>query len=185
MNTIQHTLNSNNPGWYALYTKFRHEFRVKEMLMVNNFDIFLPVTEVVRQWWDRKKRIQVPLFYCYIFVHCLMDKKAYYEILTTKGVVKVVGNRWPNLSRIPDYQIESIQIAINSRLHVNVLNELKKGDIAQINSGVLKGVQGILIRNNQQKSSLVISVDCMNRSLEVEVDCNNIQIDKVSEIKDC
>lgn len=185
MNNIQHTLNSDKPNWYALYTKFRHEFRVKEMLMAKDFDIFLPMTDVVRQWWDRKKRIQVPLFYCYIFVHCLMDKRAYYEILNTRGVIKVVGNQWPNLSRIPDHQIESINIALNSRLHVNVLNELKKGDIVQINSGVLEGVQGILIRNNQQKSSLVISVDCMNRSLEVEVDCNNIQIDKVSEIKDC
>ena len=178
-----HANSTKTSNWYALYTKFRHEFKVSQDLETSTIKTYLPVRNQVRQWCDRQKNIKVPLFYCYTFVNCFMDKVNYYNILNTKGVVDVVGSSWPNLSKIPNQQIESIKRALESRLAVTVLNELKKGDKVRIKSGPLKGIDGILIKKNPKKSFIVISLEYMNRSLEVEIDSDDTLVEKVPEDK--
>ena len=55
-------------GWYVIYTKNRHERKVAEQLERVGVEYFLPCINAVRQWYDRKKIISVPLFPSYIFV---------------------------------------------------------------------------------------------------------------------
>lgn len=166
--------------WYALYTRCRHEFKVHTQLSSKRIHTYLPFFEEVRQWWDRKKKVKCPLFPGYIFVNCNMDKNNYYDILNTLGVVKVVGNGWPKLSRIPSEQIESIKIALESQLPINILPGLQNGDLVQVKSGILKGVRGILVKKNSKNCNIVIAIESLNQSIHVQVDCNKFQVEKIS-----
>jgi hypothetical protein len=54
--------------WYALYVRSKHEFIVHEGLLRKRIETFLPALHKHRQWKDRKKVINSPLFPGYLFV---------------------------------------------------------------------------------------------------------------------
>ncbi|MGB5927061.1 MAG: transcription termination/antitermination NusG family protein, partial [Cyclobacteriaceae bacterium] len=75
---------------------------------MNDADIeaFLPLTTVIRQWSDRKKKMTVPLFPNYIFVR--LDLKEKYRVLQTDGVVKFVSIQGVPC-KIAESEIETIK----------------------------------------------------------------------------
>jgi hypothetical protein len=48
--------------WLVIYTKPRAEKKVNERLLEEGFETYLPLQKVIRQWSDRKKKVEVPLF---------------------------------------------------------------------------------------------------------------------------
>src|SRR3990172_6049569 len=63
------------PRWYALYTRPRHEKAFAEQLAKREMEAFLPVREVLSRWKDRRKLVQLPLFPGYVFVHTSLVQK--------------------------------------------------------------------------------------------------------------
>lgn len=63
------SLHSPNKNWYVVYTKPKWEKKVSEQLNLNNVECYCPVITQVKQWSDRKKKVEVPLFNSYVFVH--------------------------------------------------------------------------------------------------------------------
>ena len=60
--------------WFAVYTQSRAEKKVFERLTKADFEAFLPLTTVVKQWSDRKKKVKVPLINSYVFVNTSKKK---------------------------------------------------------------------------------------------------------------
>ena len=59
--------------WYALHTRARHEKTVERRLRDQGMETFLPTTLEVHRWSDRKKKVEVPLFSCYVFIRCALS----------------------------------------------------------------------------------------------------------------
>lgn len=55
-------------NWYVVYTKPKWEKKVSEQLTKLGIECYCPLITEVRQWSDRKKKIEVPLFNSYVFV---------------------------------------------------------------------------------------------------------------------
>ncbi|MCC5921157.1 MAG: UpxY family transcription antiterminator [Cyclobacteriaceae bacterium] len=55
--------------WLVLYTKSRSEKKAKEYLEKRGFECFLPTYKTLRQWSDRKKKVELVLIPSYLFVH--------------------------------------------------------------------------------------------------------------------
>ena len=55
-------------NWYVVYTKPKWEKKVAEQLNKFGITCYCPLITQVRQWSDRKKKIEVPLFNSYVFV---------------------------------------------------------------------------------------------------------------------
>lgn len=55
-------------NWYVVYTKPKWEKKVAEQLKNNGIACYCPLVTQVRQWSDRKKKVEVPLFNSYVFV---------------------------------------------------------------------------------------------------------------------
>lgn len=55
-------------NWYVVYTKPKWEKKVAEQLKKFGIECYCPLITVVRQWSDRKKKVEVPLFNSYVFV---------------------------------------------------------------------------------------------------------------------
>ena len=49
------------PRWYVLYTKSRSEKRVAQQLDLMGIHNYCPVRRELRQWSDRKKKVDVPV----------------------------------------------------------------------------------------------------------------------------
>jgi len=73
-------------SWYVVYTKPKWEKKVAEKLNQIGIECYCPLITQVKQWSDRKKKIEVPLFNSYVFVHLAdADRNSVFEIA---GVVR-------------------------------------------------------------------------------------------------
>jgi transcription antitermination factor NusG len=74
--------------WYAVYTRSRWEKKVVEQLNKINVENYCPLNRVVRQWSDRKKIIEEPLFTSYVFVK--ITERQMNDLRAVFGVVNFV-----------------------------------------------------------------------------------------------
>lgn len=89
--------------WHAVRTRSRHEKLVRDRLAGLGIEHLLPTVMRLRQWKDRKKEIEVPLFSGYCFARfCRPDRLA---VQTVSGVVGLVGGG-QQPEPIPDAEIE-------------------------------------------------------------------------------
>jgi transcription termination/antitermination protein NusG len=158
--------------WYALYTRSHCEQLVCDQLAAKGFDLFLPKIEVWSQRAGKRHLINIPMFSGYLFLHHIMDKTSYIEVCKARGLVRILGERWDKLSTIPDAEIEAIQRLVTAQLPVLPYPFLQKGQAVRITQGPLVGVEGILVNTKPTKGLLVLTVELLQRSVAVEVDCN-------------
>jgi transcriptional antiterminator NusG len=156
-------------NWYAIYTRSRHEQKVYDRLREKEIEVFLPLIQRWSRRKDRKKSIRVPLFPGYLFVRTQMDQFAYYEILKTKSVVRILCSAGVP-APIPDEQIHGIQILMKNNIAITPCQYLKAGERARVVNGPLTGIEGILIKIKPNKNRLVLSVDLIKESVSVELD---------------
>lgn len=157
--------------WYAVHTRHQHEKLVAWTLVNKGFEVFLPLYTEVRQWRDRTKRVELPLFSCYVFLRGDLDRRL--AILTTPGVHGMVatGGR---LSGIPEEEIQAVRSVIENRVNVEPHPFLKCGDLVRVKSGALRGLEGFLVRKKGQ-TRLIISVSLLERSVAAEVDAGTVE----------
>lgn len=159
--------------WYALHTHARHERVVEHRLREQGMETFLPVVQEVHRWSDRKKTVEVPLFTCYIFVHCALndhDRTMVHRVDSVLGFVGVRGAGSP----IPDEQIASIRTVLEQAPACRAHPFLKAGQRVRVRGGALDGVEGLFLSENGDHS-LVISVDAIQRSMAVRIDGYDIE----------
>ncbi len=151
--------------WFALRTRSRQERVVASMLTGFEVPHFLPLSTEVRQWTDRKQRIEVPLFPGYLFVHIDPNSHMRLQALRPSGAVNFVASHQGPLP-IPDDEIETLRLALSSGLQCSSRPLLQQGDRVRVVRGPLAGVEGIFLRGNRQRS-LVISIEMIQRSVTV------------------
>lgn len=79
---------TNEPNWLVLYVKPRNEKVVAERLTSRGFDAWCPTVRTLRQWKDRKKKVDEPLFRSYVFVY--ITEKDRMGVFECPGVVRYV-----------------------------------------------------------------------------------------------
>jgi len=155
-------------NWYAVHTRARHERVVVHRLQEQGVTTFLPLVTEVHRWSDRKKTVQVPLFGCYVFAKFTSNRSDRLRVLRVDGVFGLVGAGGEG-TPIPDQQIDAVRSLVETQLPWTSHPFLKIGQRVRITSGVLNGMEGILVSRNGDRS-LVISVDAIQRSLAVRVE---------------
>jgi len=169
----QACLAAENTSWYAVHVRSRHEKRVVAELDCKGIRTFLPLYREIRQWSDRRIKIEVPLFSCYAFVNMNGSIQTRAEVLRTAGVLNFVGGNHRAVS-IPDEQIENIQTLLATKIAFAPHPFLAVGQRVRIRGGALDGIEGVLTRFNGN-SRLVISVETIQRSLSVTVDGYDVE----------
>jgi len=158
--------------WYAVYTRPRFEKQVQKGLLDQGIEAYLPLIKTMRQWSDRKKMVEVPLFSSYVFVH--IDRSLYDQVLQTHGVVKYITFEGKAAS-IPSDQIDNLKIIVDSNEKIETTWETrKKGDLVMVNAGSLKGLKGELITEGDRKKVLV-RIQGIDQNLTVEVHSSLIE----------
>ncbi len=160
-------------NWYGLHTRPRHEKIVAQRLQERGVTSFLPLVTEVHRWSDRKKTVQMPLFGCYVFAKFTPNRVDRLRVLRVDGVFGLVGSQGEG-SPIPEEQIQAVRSLVETQLPWSSHPFLKIGQRVRIRSGVLDGLEGILVSRNGDRS-LVISIDAIQRSLAVRVEGYEIE----------
>ena len=164
-------LTVEEPRWFALWTQSHCEQLVCDQLSAKGFETYLPT---ILEWSRRagvRRLIPVPMFTGYLFLRHAIEKGSYLEIVNTRGVVRILGERWDRLAPVDDAEIEVLQRLGRSERALLPYPYLREGQRVRIIEGSLTGVEGFLVRHKATRGLLVLSVNLLNRSVAVEVDC--------------
>lgn len=156
--------------WHALYVRSRCEKKVLSQLEDMGIQAYLPLISKVKQWSDRRKKVQEPLFKSYVFV--FSNDKQYISILNVYGVVKFVCFEKEAVV-VPENQILAIKKFVSEyengeEYKMNNDEELKVGQMVRIINGPMKGLEGRLdtIRN---KRHLIVYIDVVGQCIPVHI----------------
>ncbi|MBK8944049.1 MAG: UpxY family transcription antiterminator [Ignavibacteriae bacterium] len=163
---MQNPLISQQKNWYAMYTKPRHEFKSVTQLNAAGIENYLPTITKTRQWSDRKKKVDFPLFSGYIFVHG--NERDRLIALEQQSVVRsIFFEGKPAI--VPDWQIENLKKMLERGTDISVTETLAIGSRVKIISGPFKDVEGIVYENANQDKILAITIDLLRRSVIVKI----------------
>lgn len=161
------------PAWYALYTRSRFEKKLMSELSDRSIEVFLPMREVLSRWKDRKKRIWIPLFPGYIFVHQVNTPANRYRVLNVPGAVRFVGFNSQTVP-IPQEQIDGVRRFLETNLAVDPYPYMTIGRRVEVIAGPLKGIQGKLVQK-KGRFRFVIQVDLIRQAVSVEIDASDVR----------
>lgn len=175
LGTIQDALQVQveSTSWYALHTRSRHEKRVAAELEQKGITAFLPLVSTARRWSDRRMRVDLPLFSCYVFVNIPQAPEIRVAALRTSGVLSFVGGNH-RAAPIPNQEITQIQMLLEKKVPFAAHSFLNIGQRVRIRGGALDGIEGILTRFNGN-NRLVISVQTIQRSLSITLDGYDVE----------
>lgn len=140
-------------NWYALYVKSRNEKKIAKKLIDLGVIVYCPIKTEIRQWSDRKKKVEIPLIPGYIFVQ--LDENKRDLVFQVSGVVRYVF--WlgkPAIVRNEEILILK-EFMQNTRLEAN-LESLKPGDVFSIPTGPFKGSEGIVKELDKNRIQLLL-----------------------------
>jgi transcription antitermination factor NusG len=152
--------------WFAIRVRSHYERTTAAILRGKGYEEFAALYCTKRRWSDRIEEVELPLFPGYIF--CRFDPARRLPILTTAGVVHVVGR-----GRIPEpvneAEIRAVEAVIQSGLPARPWPFLRVGQQVRVQYGCLAGIEGLVI-NVKSQTRLVVSVSMLQRSVAVEID---------------
>lgn len=167
---------SSEYNWYAVYTHSRAEKKVLHSLLSKSIESYVPLQKQLKQWSDRKKWVEEPAIRSYVFVR--ISNKEYYDVLNTAGVVRYIYfEKKP--AAIPDKQIEIMKKVVSGNIeHEFIADTFKEGDQVIIQNGILKGITGELVMQNDAKK-ILLRISHIGYSLLLNVqDVNIIRLSK-------
>lgn len=152
--------------WFAVQVCAGREHLTANHLQRRGYDVLLPCYLEHRRWSDRVKKIERALFAGYLF--CRMGAEVTAKIITTPGVIRVVGNSERPLPIAP-HEIEAIQRLMETRLQAEPWPFLQVGQRVRVDHGPLRGTEGIVL-TVKERHRLVISISLLQRSVAVEME---------------
>jgi transcriptional antiterminator RfaH len=161
---------SPNKKWYAVYTKPRSEKKTAQTLADKGYEVYLPLQTTIKQWSDRKKKVEEPLFKSYLFV--FVDHEAdHVGVLQVFGAMKFV-KIGKELVSIRQQQIDAIKLLLANVDDIEIGDvNYKVGEPVEIIAGPLKGLTGNIL-NQLGSRNFSLSLEQLGASLIINVPAN-------------
>lgn len=163
---------SFNKGWYLIYTNSKQERKVAGQLGQMKIQYYLPMVKIAREWSDRVKILDSPLFPSYLFVY-LNQLKDYYQCLETQGALHFVrfGQK---IARVTDSVISDLRIIVDAGEQIEVsFSVFQKGETVTITEGPLAGLKCEVIQYNK-KEMMLVRIELLQRNLLLELPINHL-----------
>lgn len=154
-------IKSDQKYWFALYTKSRHEFKSKEQLSAISIQNYLPTVTRIKQWSDRKRKIEEPVLKGYVFI--CADEGERLNALELSSITRCVCD----LGRpaiIPDWQIDNLKRMLRQDAEFIVNEGLVSGTKVEIKAGPFTGVIGV-IQSSGDSKTIAVSIELLNRTI--------------------
>lgn len=139
--------------WYALYTVSRQEKKVAARLKQLDIEAYCPLVIQVRQWSDRKKKVEVPLMPSYVFVKLESHNREL--VFQVSGIVRYLY--WLGQPAvIKDSEIEIMQNWLQDKVVSFEVSGIEKGTLYEIPSGPFIGQKGIVEKVDKSQITLIL-----------------------------
>lgn len=141
-------------NWYVLYVKSRYEKQVAERLQRINIEVYCPLIKETKQWSDRKKTVETPLFKSYVFVRLApKDRQVVFEV---SGVVRYLF--WlgkPAIAR--DKEIDVIKMWLeDDSIEEIEMAQMVPGQEILIEKGMFKDKRAVVKEVGKKRLRLIL-----------------------------
>lgn len=127
--------------WYVLYTKPKREKKIVAQLQNIGINVYCPMITTVKQWSDRKKKVEESLISSCIFVK--IDEADRNNVFQVSGVVRYLFYLGKP-AKVRDSEIEILKKYLQIGLLDTKVETLEKGDLYTITSGPFEGKGGVV-----------------------------------------
>jgi transcription antitermination factor NusG len=157
-------------NWYAVYTRSRWEKKVSEQLNKLEIENYCPLNRVVRQWSDRKKVVEEPLFTSYVFVKISLSQMN--QIRQVYGLVNFVY--WLGKPAvIQDSEINLIKDFVSNHFNIKLEKmSVRIHDMVKVLDGPFIEMEGTII--SVKKNSVKVLLPSLRFFMTAEVEIQNV-----------
>jgi transcription antitermination factor NusG len=139
--------------WFAIYTRPKNEKKVAEQLFKLGIDVYCPMVTQMKQWSDRKKKVESPLISSYVFVN--LEEKDRSSVFEVHGIVRYLY--WLGKPAIiQDHEIALLRDNLKGILTSVEVEGLQPGDSLTITKGPFQGKEGVVSQVEKNKIRLVL-----------------------------
>ena len=157
--------------WYVVYTRPRWEKKVASFLTAKDIEHYCPLNKVMKQWSDRKKLVQDPLFKGYVFVR--LQEALKWDIRSVDGIINFIY--W--LGKPAEVKEEEIIIIKKFLQEFDSVEVTEKSlDINSkvlVKQGVMMNYQGVIVEIKGNRA--IVNIDSMGLELSAVFDKKNLQ----------
>lgn len=161
--------------WFALYTKPRWEKKIFSVLERKGIETWCPLQRIQKQWSDRKKIIEEPLFKSYVFVHINDLEKL--SVLQTDGVLNFVYylNK-PAVIREEEIEmIKSYLLQKDALITIESADAFDKDTRIKIKQGIFMDQVGTVTRSIGKKK-VYVSLESLGQVMIVEFPIDHLEL---------
>ena len=160
-------VNTAEANWLILYTKPRFEKKVALRLQEIGVAFYLPLHKTLKQWSDRRKWVEEPLFKSYVFVK--HEPTRYFDVLNIPGAVKFIHFSG-ELATIRSSKIHEIKLLLSNFSDVDVVSmeHVEPSDNVRVIAGPLQGLKGKALAY-KGKQVLAVEVEHIGQSLVIQL----------------
>ncbi|HMM11483.1 MAG TPA: UpxY family transcription antiterminator [Bacteroidales bacterium] len=163
---------TNEKKWYAIYTRSRGEKKLAIELEYAGIEHFLPLVKRLKQWSDRKKLVDEPLFRCYVFVR--ITESDFFKVTNLPYAMRFVKFEGKPVE-IPSNQIMAIRHYLKDpepdETHTYDLHE---GQLVRVKSGTMEGIIGRLVQVRNQ-FRLVVLIDALGKTIRLNIPRSRVE----------
>lgn len=159
--------------WYVMYTTSRSEKKVAERLQEKGWEVYLPIVEELRQWSDRKKKVQRALFNGYVFVRT--ERNKLWECLQVPGAVKFVHFSGHHAT-IREEDLNMIKRIVTTGVAVETDgSEIEPGEKVKVMGGPLQNMEGECIEKGN-KDYFLIRIPGIYQNMLITIERKFLQV---------
>lgn len=140
--------------WFVIYTRPQQELKVAEQLSAMGITNYCPTITLLKQYSDRKKKVNKPLLSSYVMVE--LEENQRNKVFSCSGIVRYVFY----LGRpavVPTFEINLMQNHLNGVYNDIEVTTLRVGDSHTITQGPFSGVSGKVVETNNTKVKLELA----------------------------
>ena len=152
--------------WFVVYTRPQQELKVATQLSAMGITNYCPTVTLVKQYSDRKKKVNKPLLSSYVMVE--LEDKERNKVFACNGIVRFLfflGK--PTV--VPASDITLMQNHLNGVYNDSKVTTLSVGDSHTITQGPFSGVLGKVVETHNSKVKLELASLGMRITLRKQV----------------
>ena len=157
--------------WLALYTRPRWEKKVHALLSEKGIESYCPLNKVRRQWSDRVKIVEEPLFKSYVFVRVNDGERT--DVRLTNGAINFIyWNGKP--AQVRDKDIATIKRFLEEHEEVELVPiQLKPNQRVVIQVGTFMGQNATVLEVRKKKAK--VNIESLGYSLVAYMDLSKLR----------
>jgi len=140
--------------WFVVYTRPQQELKVAEQLSAMGITNYCPTITLLKQYSDRKKKVNKPLLSSYVMVE--LEENQRNKVFSCSGIVRYLFY----LGRpavVPTFEINLMQKHLKGIYNDIEVTTLSVGDSHTITQGPFSGVSGKVVETNNTKVKLELA----------------------------